>query len=225
MTSIAPPRPLGLLLREIQQEPQADGTVAVTLRTDQGPIRGRYHPSTTGDAAVLWVFGAGGGLGGPAGGVYDRLGRQLAAEGIASLELDYRRPADLAPCVLDVQVGLQFLRRQGKTRVILVGHSFGGAVVITAGAQAAAVIGVVAMSSQLYGTDWVNQLSPRPLLRLHGTADEVLPAWYSQELYERAQDPKQLRLYPGCRHGLDQCREALDQDLRDWIRAVVGPPQ
>jgi hypothetical protein len=225
MTLTTPPLPQGLLLREIQQEPKADGTAAVTLRTDQGLIRGRYHPSADGDAAVLWVFGAGGGLGGPAGGVYDRLGRQLASEGIASLELDYRRPADLAPCVLDVQLGIQFLGRHGKTRVALVGHSFGGAVVITAGVQAASVIGVAAMSSQLYGTDWVDRLSPRPLLLIHGTADEVLPEWYSRDLYDRAQEPKQLRLYPGCRHGLDQYREALDQDLRDWIRAVVGPPQ
>ena len=71
------------------------------------------------------------------------------------------------------------------------------------------------MSSQLYGTDWVDRLSPRPLLLIHGTADEVLPEWYSRDLYDRAQEPKQLRLYPGCRHGLDQYREALDQDLRD----------
>ena len=139
MNPTPPPPSQSPRLRAIQQEPQADGTVAVTLQTDLGPIRGRYHPSATGDAAVLWVFGAGGGLGGPAGGVYYRLGRPLAAEGIASLELDYRRPADLAPCVLDVQLGLQFLRRQGKTRIVLVGHSFGGAVVITAGAQAASV--------------------------------------------------------------------------------------
>ena len=31
---------------------------------------GRLHPAAHMDAALLYVFGAGGGLGGPAGGVY-----------------------------------------------------------------------------------------------------------------------------------------------------------
>jgi hypothetical protein len=28
-------------------------------------------------------------------------------------------------------------------------------------------------------------------------------------------------LYPGCRHGLDECRDRLDQDLTDWIVRVL----
>ncbi len=156
-----------------------------------------------GDVAVLWVFGAGGGLGGPAGGLYPRLAAHLAPLGIASLRLDYRRPAELLPCVLDVLVGIAYLATRARGRVVLVGHSFGGAVVITAGA---------ALSSQTAGAGHVGQISPRPLLLIHGTADEILPDRCSRDLYRRAGEPRRLVLYQGCRHGLDQCRAALDRD-------------
>ncbi len=216
-------RSLQLTLRGVEESPGEDGTERVALHTDRGTIRGRYHPAAAGDAAVLWVFGAGGGLGGPAGGIYHRLGRHLVADGIASLELDYRRPADLHNCVLDVLLGIRYLGTRGGERIVLVGHSFGGAVVITAGALSEEVIAVVAMSSQLSGTDLADQVSPRPLLLVHGTADEVLPDRCSRDIYRRAKEPKRLILYPECLHGLDQCRDELDRDLFAWIREVVIP--
>ncbi|HEV2132568.1 MAG TPA: alpha/beta hydrolase, partial [Longimicrobiaceae bacterium] len=116
-------------------------------------------------------------------------------------------------------------RTRGRRRIVLVGHSFGGAVVITAGAPSEEVIAVAAMSSQLSGTELADQLSPRPLLLVHGTADEVLPDRCSREIYRPAKEPKRLLLYPECRHGLDQCRQELDRDLLAWIREVVAPPQ
>ena len=170
---------------------------------------------------MLWVFGSGGGLGGPAGGVYTRLGDRLRDAGVASLELDYRRPGHLAECVADVSLGIAWLLGQGKSRIVLVGHSFGGAVVITAGAASDAVVAVAALSSQSAGTGAVGSLSPRPILFAHGTADEILPDACSRDLYARAQEPKQLVLYPGCRHGLDQCRDKLDRDLTAWLDWVI----
>src|SRR3954463_3884018 len=120
-----------LELQSVQHVDQND----LMLRTSAGQIRARYH-ATHSEYAVLWVFGAGGGLGGPAGGLYERLGSSLAAEGsAASVQLDYRKPADLLPCVLDVLLGVQYLKSVGHSRVILVGHSFGGAVVISAGVR------------------------------------------------------------------------------------------
>jgi alpha-beta hydrolase superfamily lysophospholipase len=104
-----------------------------------------------------------------------------------------------------------------------VGHSFGGAVVITAAAASDQVVAVAALSSQSAGTQRVQALSPRPLLLVHGTADEILPDACSRDIYDRAHEPRTLLLYPGCRHGLDQCREALDRDLADWLREVLIP--
>ena len=212
---------LTLELRGAERTPDDAGVDRVTLDTNLGPIECRLHTGGAGTAAVLWVFGAGGGLGGPAGGVYARLGRQLTGEGVTSLELSYRQPNALRECVLDVLLGIAYLGTLGRTRVILVGHSFGGAVAITTGAVSPAVVAVAALSSQSSGTDLVDRLSPRPLLLAHGEADEILPDACSRDIFARAGEPKRLILYPGCRHGLDQCREALDRDLLTWLREVA----
>ncbi|HYN87746.1 MAG TPA: alpha/beta hydrolase, partial [Ardenticatenaceae bacterium] len=169
----------------------------------------------------IWVGGAGGGLDGPAWGLYPRLAAQLVPDGIASLRLHYRYPNHLTDCVLDTLIGMLYVGSRGRQRVALVGHSFGGAVVISAGAIGESVVGVVAMSSQTYGTDLVRDISPRPLLLMHGTADQVLPDRCSHDLYRRAREPKQILLYPGCGHGLDECREQVDRDLLEWLRGVL----
>src|SRR5215210_4329559 len=142
---------LSLELRQVQRRPAEDGAERVALHTSAGTIGCRFHDAPHGDAAVLWVFGAGGGLGGPAGGLYVRLARQLVSDGVASLELDYRSPGDLPGCVLDVLLGVGYLATLGRSRVVLVGHSLGGAVVITAGATSEAVVAVAALSSQTHG--------------------------------------------------------------------------
>ncbi|WP_439620687.1 alpha/beta hydrolase [Gemmata sp.] len=196
----------------------------LTLRTSAGEVPCRWHDAPSGDAAVLWVFGAGGGLNGPAGGLYPRLAALLAPGGVASLELAYRFPGDLGECVADVLLGVAHLASVGRTRVALVGHSFGGAVVIAAGAVSPVVVAVAALSSQTYGAGAVGRLSPRPFLLAHGTDDEVLPDACSRELFRRAGEPKELILYPGCRHGLDECRDALDRDLQRWLRHALAPP-
>ncbi|WP_210528973.1 alpha/beta hydrolase [Rubellimicrobium arenae] len=210
-----------LTLTEVVRHPEDEQSDLVKLVTSQGSLVGRLHPAQ-GDAAVLWVFGSGGGLGGPAGGLYSRLAERLQPAGVTSLELDYRRPGELQGCVMDVLVGLAWLESLGQRRVVLVGHSFGGAVVIGAGALSDRVIAVAALSSQTAGTSAVARLSPRPTLFIHGEADEILPAACSRDLHARAGEPRSLILYPGCRHGLDQCRDALDRDLLAWIEGVLA---
>jgi pimeloyl-ACP methyl ester carboxylesterase len=186
--------------------------------------RARFHIAPESVPAVLWVFGAGGGLGGPAGGLYERLAYRLVPRA-ASLELDYTHPGHLESCVADVERGIEYLNSRGHNRVILVGHSFGGAVVINAGIRNANVIAVAALSSQVHGADGIARLSPRPLFLAHGQADEVLPFACSTTLFQQAREPKTLKLYPGCRHGLDDCREQLDRDLLDWLTAILTRDQ
>lgn len=218
---------LELSLVDVRAEPPGpDGASRLDLVTDRGTIGGRLHEARdeapAAGVAVLWVFGAGGGFHGPAGGLYDRLGARLAGEGVTSLQVAYRRPADLAECVLDVLVALAHLADRGRGRVVLVGHSFGGAVAITAGAASDAVIAVAALSSQTAGTGAAPAVAPRPLFVAHGEDDEVLPDQCSRDIYARALEPKRLVLYPGCRHGLDACRDALDRDLLAWLREVTA---
>lgn len=210
-----------LELLDIERSPAADGVEEVRLRTNDGIIPCRYHPTPNGNSAVLWVSGSSGGIDGPAGGLYERVSEQLAPSNIASLRLHYRKPGALIPCVLDVLLGIGFLRGQGHARVTLVGHAFGGPVVINAGVASPTVVGVAALSSQMMGADDIAELSPRPLLLMHGTSDAVRSDIGSRQLYELAAEPKELILYPGCGHSLDECRDQLDRDLLQWLRRVA----
>src|SRR4051812_12406590 len=101
-------RTAGLPFRPHGHSLAGEGVFPIVLETPDGPIRCRLH-LCAGDGAILWVFGSGGGLGGPAGGVYDRLAEAFRSEGVSSLELDYRRPGRLSPCVEDVLTGIDFL--------------------------------------------------------------------------------------------------------------------
>jgi dienelactone hydrolase len=161
---------------------------------------------------------------GPAGGIYDRLSKRLLPNA-ASLQLDYRRPGQLMPCIADVLTGIEYLKRRQHRGIILVGHSFGGAVVIAAAVRSPSVIGVVALSSQTYGARDVAQVSPRPILFAHGEQDEILPPECSISLYRQAREPKTLKLYRECRHGLDDCRQQLERDSFDWMSGVLTSSQ
>jgi fermentation-respiration switch protein FrsA (DUF1100 family) len=212
----------------VQRAPRDGGVDALTVQTDRGDIHGCYHPAgpdgTPGEAVVLWVGGAGGGTEGPAGGIYRTLAAQLAGEGIGSVRLDYRYPNVLLECLADVLVTLAWLEdAEGVRRAALVGHSFGGAVVIDAGALSPIVKTVVALSSQTYGADLVGDVSPRMLLLIHGAADQVLPASCSRRLYEAAAEPRELVIYPGAGHGLDECAAELHNLLYTHLREHLAP--
>jgi alpha/beta superfamily hydrolase len=209
-----------LTLRSVRREPTADGVEALELHTDNGIIAALLHGVKT-DArgrAGVWVGGAGGGLDGPARGLYPAACDELQRVGIAGLRVDYRRANDLPSCVLDTMLAAAFLAAEGYERVALVGHSFGGAVVITAGALSGHVTAVVPLSTQTYGADLAADVSPRPLLLVHGTADEILPHACSELVYAAAREPKELKLLPGVRHGLDEARDAVLDLLVDWLR-------
>src|SRR5436190_8154187 len=206
---------------EVRTSGHRDGAEDLVFGTSEGENIARHHEAPAGHPAVLWVFGSGGGLGGPAGGLYERLGRRLAPGRAASLQLDYRDPGNMVACVLDVLVGVEYLKSRGHVRVVLVGHSFGGAVVINAALSSDDVIAVASLSSQTYGVGNVAELSPRPIFLVHGEADEVLPYLCSAGLFVSARKPKELKLYPGCRHGLDACRDELDADLEGWLDRVT----
>ena len=135
----------------------------VQLKTSRGDIDGVLHPVEGGTSAVICVGGAMGGLDGPAGTLYPRLAGLLAAHLVTTLRLNYRKPNETAECVADVLAGCSFLKGIGGTEVVLVGHSFGAAVVIKAGELAPIVRGVVSMSPQLFGTREVHNLG-KPLL-------------------------------------------------------------
>ncbi|MDZ7729319.1 MAG: hypothetical protein U5Q44_14665 [Dehalococcoidia bacterium] len=126
--------------------------------------------------------GASGGVDGPADSLYERLPKVLADHGVSVLRLEYRYANELQECALDVLGGCSFLKGIGATDIVLLGHSFGAAVVISAGELAPIVRGVIAMSPQLYGTSRVEHLGV-PLLLVHGMSDTILGHEASEDVY------------------------------------------
>ena len=83
------------------------------------------------------------------------------------------------------------------------------------------VAGVVALAPQTSGARLAGQRAPRPLLVVHGKADTRLPSTCGVQIYHWAQEPKQLVLYEGAEHHLDECAAELDQLLTEWIPATL----
>jgi len=66
---------------------------------------------------------------------------------------------------------------------------------------------------------WVDKVSPRPLLLVHGDADEVVPLEHAYRLYQKAREPKELLVIPGARHRLRLEEKAMAAIL-DCLKAT-----
>jgi pimeloyl-ACP methyl ester carboxylesterase len=196
------------------------GLRRVELNTTRGTIPIILHSATSPSRAILCISGAIGGFDGPTK-LYERLGREMPRAEISVARLNYRVPNQFGECVLDTLAGLNFLKRMQCERAAIIGHSFGGAVAINAGTLAPTVTTVVAISSQLAGAHVVGDLAPRPLLLLHGTADAVLPHACSEMIFERASEPKTLKLFPGADHRLSHSGDELFHTVRDWLLSHI----
>ena len=202
--------------------PDGDVGQGLQFRTNRGDYNAILHESPGSDQAVIWVCGARGGFGGPGPGTYAKLSEQFTGQGITSLRLDYRQPNDVYECALDLLGGVAYLEGAGYGPVVVVGHSFGGAVVIMAGASSDYIKGVVSLSPQTYGAGMAKMLSPRKLLVVHGKADTRLPFSCGQNIYDWAEEPKELVLYEGAEHRLEECRDELEELLGRWIPGTLA---
>ena len=201
--------------------PDGDTGEGIKFLTNRGELKGIVHKAENANRAVVWVCGARGGFGGPGPGTYARLSEQMTGQGITSLRLDYRFPNDLMECVMDLLVGVGHLKETGYGPVVVVGHSFGGAVVIAAGASSDHIKGVVSLSPQTYGAGMAGQVAPRKLLVAHGRADTRLPFSCALQIYEWAKEPKEVVLFEGAEHRLEECRDELETLLSAWIPATL----
>lgn len=200
------------------------------ISTQRGPVTVREYGPRGADAAVLMVGGVGGGFDSPAKDLYGRLGEELPTEGISALRVRYRDPHQLAVCVSDVLAGLHHLHVHATERVILIGHSLGGAVVVNAALSSVNAVGVICLSTQTGGMEDPGRLH-RPVLYVHGTDDDVLPAACSVSAWRMSRDPRRLELMDGAGHTLDDAadevftlvhRFILEDLRRDAAAAVSG---
>ncbi len=205
------------------EPPDGEPGRGIVLRTTRGDVQSIVHNNQDARTTkgIIWVWGARGGFAGPAEGLYRDLAEELKSD-ITSVRIDYRLPNNLQECIMDALVGVSFLTGTGHTDIALVGHSFGGAVVISAAPFSDEVKAVAALSSQTYGARGADRVSPRPLLLAHGGADTRLPPYCSEQIYSWAKKPKELILYPGAGHGLAECGEELRETLGDWLRSNLG---
>ena len=208
----------GLTLKITGVEPgdEIAGARKITIVTTRGPIPVVLHAAAEKGRAALCVSGAIGGFDGPAM-LYPRLGLKMPHDNITIARLDYRSPGEFGECLVDAMAALTFLGGIGHERVALIGHSFGGAVAINAGTLSPIVTTVVALSSQLAGAHVAGELAPKPLLLIHGNADTILSHESSQALYDRAAEPKTLKILPGVGHRLSEAADEVFDLVSDWI--------
>jgi fermentation-respiration switch protein FrsA (DUF1100 family) len=66
--------------------------------------------------------------------------------------------------------------------------------------------------------DHVAKISPRPLLLVHGSQDEIVPISHARRLFEMAGEPKELVTIDGAGHRLRQDDRAISAVL-DWLKS------
>ncbi len=179
----------------------------------------RYYPAKRSKKGVIFVGGIGGGFDSPAKNVYSKLAAKLCNEGISALRVQFRYPTLIEESVQDVLAGAKFLETEGASALGLVGHSFGGAVVIQAGVALNSVRTVVTLATQGYGAGAVSKLAPHAsIFLLHGGDDETLPKGNSEFVYDLAGGKKRLLILVGNHHGLDESASQVYQEVNDWLK-------
>ena len=205
-------------IKEIIGENAKNGYIPVELITDRGEVSCRFYKVDSNNLSVIWVGGVGGGWDTPAEELYPDLSEKLKKNNISSLRIRYRYPHDIEESVYDVLAGIKFLENVGASKIALVGHSLGGAVVIQAAASSSSVKTVVALSTQSHGTNSVSNFSQgTSILIIHGSDDPVLPINCSKQVYNKAHDPKEIVILTGNAHCLDESSEKVHQIVYDWI--------
>lgn len=209
-----------LKITGVQPGDEIAGARRVTIATTRGAIPLILHAAPEAGRAVLCVSGAIGGFDGPSM-LYPRLGLELPRRGFTIARLDYREPNEFGECLVDAMAAVTFLSGIGHTQIALIGHSFGGAVAINAGTLSAKVTTVIALSSQLAGAHVAGELAPKSLLLIHGGADTILSHESSEVLYERAGEPKTIKILPGVGHGLAEAQDEVFELISDWLMQRV----
>jgi dipeptidyl aminopeptidase/acylaminoacyl peptidase len=72
---------------------------------------------------------------------------------------------------------------------------------------------------QVTPLDHVAGISPTPLLIIHGDRDETVPVSHAYDMYEKANEPKELVILEGAGHRLRQEKGAIDAVLR-WLNKL-----
>jgi hypothetical protein len=210
-----------LTVQEVEIAPDFRHLEIYTMR---GLVTLLWHGPVDAPNVLVTCGGGMGSLLGPAEGLYHDLGVTLAAQGIGTIRVGYRKPNDLARCVHDMAAAADLAGRRGARRFVTMGHSFGGAVAIQVGVVLGTHCrGVVTLSTQSAGCEVAHELGDTPLLLLHGTSDEILPPETSAVVQMLA-GHGEIVLLPGVGHLLGEAALELRERLGEWIPARFAEP-
>ena len=110
----------------------------------------------------------------------------------------------------------------GVERVVVFGHSFGGAVAVRVGVALPSSWPVSSPSPPSRpGARWL-VLAGRPLLLFHGDRDEILPLDASAIVRDMA-GSGELVVLPGDGHLLAKSGDILRERLLEWLPEVLSP--
>ena len=181
-----------------------------------------HRPAAAPTAAIVTAGGAMGGVLGPGHALFQRLGTSWAPRGVGVYRVGYRIPNDLDRCAHDVACAVEMAVEDGAERVVVMGHSFGGAVVVrVAVVMTNEVAGVVTFATQSAGCEVAGALAGTPLLLFHGADDELLPP-KSSEMVRMIAGHGDLVILPGDGHLLGRSDDTITERLDDWLPGVLG---
>ncbi len=172
--------------------------------------------------ALVLCGGAMGGLLGPGDALYHRLGVEWSARGVPVLRVSYRKPNDLDACRVDLAAAVQLaIGGAMADRVVLMGHSFGGAVAVGVGVGLREMVGgVVTFATQSAGCELAGGLQGLPFLLFHGERDEILPIQASEMVQMIAGGGELVRL-PGDGHLLAKSDDVIWERLEEFLAPLV----